>query len=219
MKICVAPVDAAGHFNPLLALCTKLRDMGHDVKFFLGTEMNEEHLLKLGFEAHVYGERGKPLSAARIFEDIPSYDEQDETDSKYLIFIFTFILNFHFILTFRFLSLSLSEELISDTFLWGYKKLLDWLPKFIDKVKEFQPDLIIHDQTVSSAPITAFLEDIPCVSLITVSSLSHPHPLLFPIDFQPQHHNANKAKQTESNLFLYFKVAWVQLLPSSYGAA
>ena len=174
MKICVAPVDAAGHFNPLLALCTKLRDMGHDVKFFLGTEMNEEHLLKLGFEAHVYGERGKPLSAARIFEDIPSYDEQDETDSKYLIFIFTFILNFHFILTFRFLSLSLSEELISDTFLWGYKKLLDWLPKFIDKVKEFQPDLIIHDQTVSSAPITAFLEDIPCVSLITVSSLSHP---------------------------------------------
>ena len=82
MKIAVTPMDAAGHLNPLLALCTKLKDMGHEVKFFLKTEMNEEHLNKFGFGTHMFGKRGLSFTKEEMYEVIPPYELQDETDSK-----------------------------------------------------------------------------------------------------------------------------------------
>ena len=51
-------------------------------------------------------------------------------------------------------------------------KLVKLLPNFLDRLKAFQPDLIIYDQFESTASVVAYLLDIPCTAMITVSSSS-----------------------------------------------
>ena len=85
MKIAVHPMDSAGHLNPLLALCMKLRDQGrHEISFFLATDVYQTELSQLGFQTHLVGEKGEGHTQQSMLEGIPSYEEQDETDSKFL---------------------------------------------------------------------------------------------------------------------------------------
>ena len=84
MKVAVTPYEATGHVNPLLALCKKLKERGHEVQFFIVTDLYEKELLQLGFETHLFGEeRGVRHTPQSMFELIPMYQDQDETDSKY----------------------------------------------------------------------------------------------------------------------------------------
>ena len=45
------------------------------------------------------------------------------------------------------------------------------LPKVLDGLQQFGADLVIYDQIIAHGPIAAYLLDIPCVAMITVSSL------------------------------------------------
>jgi len=176
MKVAVTPYEATGHVNPLLALCKKLRERGHEVQFFIVTDLYEKELLQLGFETHLFGEeRGVRHTPQSMFELIPMYQDQDETD-----------------------------RLILDHFLWGYAKALDWLPKLLDKLKDFQPDLIIFDAAWILGAYAAYLLDIPCVSLITLPGFNV-YPLLMGRHTEEEKDSAIEEMKTSKFLQKYYK--------------
>mmetsp|Transcript_6213 Transcript_6213/g.15107 ORF Transcript_6213/g.15107 Transcript_6213/m.15107 type:complete len:503 (-) Transcript_6213:61-1569(-) len=148
MKIAVCPMDAVGHTNPLLALSKELLARGHELRFFLTTEVNEAHLDQLHERAstHLLGERG-PQTPNKVFEKIPTYEEQDEADRR-----------------------------IMDFQLFAFAVMPETFPDALEAVRDYAPDLIIYDPFMSFAAVSALILDIPSVSSLTLPGFNvYPH--------------------------------------------
>mmetsp|Transcript_8297 Transcript_8297/g.15355 ORF Transcript_8297/g.15355 Transcript_8297/m.15355 type:complete len:518 (+) Transcript_8297:365-1918(+) len=142
MRIAVYTMDAIGHLNPLLALCSKLMERGHFLRFFLSSDKNEKNLEKLPFKGkfdmvRVY-EDGGELSHEAFMSDIKPYEDQTESDKK-----------------------------VSDIIVGMLVQSSKQMPTFLEKIKEFDCDLIIYDPFFVNAAAAAYLLNIPCVSTIT----------------------------------------------------
>ena len=143
MRIAVYTMDAIGHLNPLLALCSKLMERGHFLRFFLSSDKNEKNLEKLPFKGkfdmvRVY-EDGGELSHEAFMSDIKPYEDQTESDKK-----------------------------VSDILVGMLVQSSKQIPAVLEKVKDFKPDLIVYDPFMLDAMVVAYLLNIPCASTITV---------------------------------------------------
>ncbi len=68
----------------LLALSKELLRRGHELRFFIETAMHESHLQTFHERAStcVFGDRNAKEGLERVFEVVPAYEDQDETDQQ-----------------------------------------------------------------------------------------------------------------------------------------
>jgi len=142
MRIAVYTMDAIGHLNPLLALCSKLMERGHFLRFFLSSDKNENNLEKLPFKGkfdmvRVY-EDGGELSHEAFMSDIKPYEDQTESDKK-----------------------------VSDIIVGMLVQSSKQMPTFLEKIKEFDCDLIIYDPFFVNAAAAAYLLNIPWIQCLS----------------------------------------------------
>uniref|UniRef100_A0A7S2Z5M5 Glycosyltransferase n=1 Tax=Chloropicon laureae TaxID=464258 RepID=A0A7S2Z5M5_9CHLO len=149
MKIALLPPDAVGHTNPLLALSRELLARGHELRFFLQTEMHEEHLSTFHDRAStcVFGDRNRDNGLGEALKNVPAYEDQDETDQK-----------------------------IGDWALYSYQdKLPENFPKMLEALKDYAPDVIVYDPVDVLAAMAAHLLQVPSVSHLTLPAFNvHP---------------------------------------------
>lgn len=146
----MCPLDAVGHTNPLLALSRQLLANGHELRFFLQTEMHEKHLDACFAEDNastcVFGERGEDNGLEKVYKKIPPYEEQDESDQK-----------------------------VGDFQLYKYTMMPKVFPPMLEALKAYEPDLIIYDPLDLMAAIASYLLSVPCVSHLTLPAFNvHP---------------------------------------------
>ena len=144
MRIAVHPMDSAGHLNPMLALCTKMMERGHFIRFFLNSDKNEKNLERLPFKGNfdvvrVYEDGGEQVSKENMMNSLLPHQDQTESDQK-----------------------------VSDILVGMLVQSSKQIPAVLEKVKEFKPDLIVYDPFMLDAMVVAYLLNIPCASTITV---------------------------------------------------
>ena len=144
MRIAVHPMDSAGHLNPMLALCTKMMERGHFLRFFLNSDKNEKNLERLPFKGNfdvvrVYEDGGEQVSKENMMNGLLPHQDQTESDQK-----------------------------VSDILVGMLVQSSKQIPAVLEKVKDFKPDLIVYDPFMLDAMVVAYLLNIPCASTITV---------------------------------------------------
>jgi len=149
MRIAVHPMDSAGHLNPMLALCTKMMERGHFIRFFLNSDKNEKNLERLPFKGNfdvvrVYEDGGEQVSKENMMNSLLPHQDQTESDQK-----------------------------VSDILVGMLVQSSKQIPAVLEKVKEFKPDLIVYDPFMLDAMVVAYLLNIPCASTITYPSFNH----------------------------------------------
>merc|ERR1711985_89696 len=140
MRIAVHPMDSAGHLNPMLALCTKMMERGHFLRFFLNSDKNEKNLERLPFKGNfdvvrVYEDGGEQVSKENMMNSLLPHQDQTESDKK-----------------------------VSDILVGMLVQSSKQIPAVLEKVKDFKPDLIVYDPFMLDARVVAYLLNIPCAS-------------------------------------------------------
>merc|ERR1712057_73377 len=137
MRIAVHPMDSAGHLNPMLALCTKMMERGHFLRFFLNSDKNEKNLERSPFKGNfdmvrVYEDGGEQVSKENMMNGLLPHQDQTESDQK-----------------------------VSDILVGMLVQSSKQIPAVLEKVKEFKPDLIVYDPFMLDAMVVAYLLNIP----------------------------------------------------------
>merc|ERR1712176_1337563 len=148
MKIALLVLDAVGHSNPLLALSRELLARGHELRFFLQTEMHEKHLSTFHDRAStcVFGDRNRDNGVAEMLKHVPAYEDQDETDQK-----------------------------LTDWSLFAYKRMPEDFPQMLEALRDYAPDVIVYDPVDLCAAVAAHLLQVPSVSHLTLPAFNaHP---------------------------------------------
>jgi len=145
MRIAVTAIDAVGHLNPLVALCSGLLDKGHDIRFFLTSPINLENLEKVA-KLHPNGS----VSFQKYYDE--PFDLQEVMAQRNELLS----------------DPDEYEEVTNDMFIFGLHKEVERVETYIEDVKEYSPNLIIADPVYATPFIAASLLQIPCVSTLTL---------------------------------------------------